>query len=119
MESLEKMGFFVILKECCAKVKIETAADLHRKLIENGYPLDSSTIRRYLNGTNLPGTETFEKICVLLKENRLSQQDLTLLENAYLKESDKKYEKIEDSVQENITLSEIPQKISSDIVGRG
>ena len=77
------------LKACLAESGIVTAANLHKEMDARGYPVNDSTVRRYVSGNVLPPETAFGMIQTILEPN-ITKESMDRLERTYLAAADER-----------------------------
>lgn len=77
------------LKVCLAESGIATAANLHKETDARGYPVNDSTVRRYVSGNVLPPEPAFGIIQSILEPN-ITKESMGRLERTYLAAADER-----------------------------
>lgn len=71
------------LKACLVESGIATAANLHKEMDARGYPVNDSTVRRYVSGNVLPPEPAFGIIQSILEPN-ITKESMGRLERTYI-----------------------------------
>ena len=77
------------LKTCLVESGIATAANLHKEMDARGYPVNDSTVRRYVSGNVLPPETAFGMIRTILEPN-ITKENMDRLERTYLAAADER-----------------------------
>lgn len=77
------------LKVCLAESGIATAANLHKEMDARGYPVNDSTVRRYVSGNVFPPETAFGVIQSILEPN-ITKESMDRLERTYLAVADER-----------------------------
>ena len=77
------------LKICLVESGIATAANLHKEMDARGYPVNDSTVRRYVSGNVLPPETAFGMIRTILEPN-ITKENMDRLERTYLAAADER-----------------------------
>lgn len=97
-----KKEFSDALKTCLTESGIATAANLHKEMNAYGYPVNDSTVRRYVSGNVLPPEPAFSAIQSILEPD-IAKESMDKLEQTYLAVADERGYAAEKSATEQET----------------